>query len=168
VCASGWSRTSTNKAQVRYTRWPPHHHIGEASGLQTLPSNQRWRPRYSRKTPRRRSNSPGRARAGQAARGRAQLGNKRSRGRWTEAKQTNPKREREADNQLSHTAMVETAGARRRSSAMPTATRSRQSVRGLGFGTGEERGAQPDWDELARPSPLGLVWPVGPGWQFSF
>jgi hypothetical protein len=37
---------------------------------------------------------------------------------------------------LPHTATVETAGAHRRSSAMPTAMRSRQSARGLGLGLG--------------------------------
>jgi hypothetical protein len=69
-------------------------------------------------------------------------------------KQTNPygqKREREAANQFPHTATEETTGAHRRSLATTIAMRSRQSARGLGLGlgTGEERGAQPNWAKLA-------------------
>jgi hypothetical protein len=61
--------TASRSSGIAMAKRPPHHHIREAPGLQTMPSNRRWRPRSSRKTPRRRSSSPGRAKAGQAAGG---------------------------------------------------------------------------------------------------
>jgi hypothetical protein len=95
--------------------------------------------------------------------GRARLGGgERSRGRQTEARKTIPhgqKEERKEAVHLPHTAVAETAGARRNRAATPTAMRSRQSTRGIRVMVchAGERGAQPDWARLVRPNPLGLV-----------
>jgi hypothetical protein len=72
------------------------------------------------------------ARAGQAARGLAQLGVERRQSRQMEAKQTDPrgqKRKREEAEPLPHTAMAETAGAHQNRAAMLSATRSHQRAR---------------------------------------
>jgi hypothetical protein len=127
------------------------------------------------RTPRRRSQSLSKARAGQAARGRARLGDER-RTRWRmEVKQTDPhgqKREHEEADHLLHTATAETAGARRNWAATTSATHSRQRAREVRVrvrrGEREREVGSAGWARLVWPNPLGLVWPVGLGCQPVF
>jgi hypothetical protein len=106
-------------------------------------------------TPRRRSNSPSKARASRAARGQARLGGERRQRRWTEAGKTNPhgqKREREEAKRLPHTVTAETAEARWNRATTSSATQvadERERIR-VRVRRGEREGERGGLSRLGR------------------